>query len=139
MSSLPPTYFQKVIANAIYSWWLFYLDRIHTYAHRAHTHDVHALTVCGEVLLSGGVDSKLCAYSVQNFARVRPRWIPSLPANRSNFYLHPTLFLHSDSGVLFIRLVQHTESYGVIAIQQRHSVEVWTMNDNVYTGALMNQ
>ena len=75
------------------------MDRIHTYAHRAHTHDVHALTVCGEVLLSGGVDSKLCAYSVQNFARVRPRWIPSLPANRSNFYLHPTLFLHSDSGV----------------------------------------
>ena len=59
------------------------LNRIHTYAHRAHTHDVHALAVCGDVLLSGGVDSKLCAYSVQNFARVRPRWIPSLPANRS--------------------------------------------------------
>ena len=45
---------------------------VHTYAHRAHTHDIHALAVRDSTLLSGGVDTKLCTYStLRDFAQVR--------------------------------------------------------------------
>ena len=33
------------------------------------------------VLLSGGVDTRLCTYSVDNFVRTRPTWIPPIPTN----------------------------------------------------------
>jgi len=79
---------------------------VHTYAHRAHTHDIHALAVRDSTLLSGGVDTKLCTYSTRDFAQVRPRWIPLLPANR---------------------LVQHSEDYSLLVLQQRHSLELWAM------------
>lgn len=86
---------------------------VHTYAHRAHSHDVHALAVQGSFLLSGGVDSKLCTYSVSDFAAVRPRWIPLLPANR---------------------LVQHDGQYRTLALQQRHAVELWRLTDGQEAG-----
>jgi hypothetical protein len=66
-------------------------------AHRPHTHDVKAVTMCrelvmstdasgqeqvsvAEILCTGGVDTKLCTYSVANFQRQRPRIIYPWPS-----------------------------------------------------------
>lgn len=70
---------------------------VYTTAHRPHTHDVHALAVCPstittyadgkrsvssqESLLSGGVDSKLCIYSIGDFMKSRPTWVLPTPAS----------------------------------------------------------
>ncbi len=79
---------------------------VYTTSHRPHSHDVYALTLCrharsfkhvtksedeedgeasetlrgGAVLLSGGIDCKLCVYSISNFAAVRPLWVLPVPA-----------------------------------------------------------
>jgi U3 small nucleolar RNA-associated protein 4 len=51
---------------------------VFTHAHRPHTHDVHALVTLkaprseGEILVSGGIDAKLCLYGVKKFALSRP-------------------------------------------------------------------
>ena len=38
------------------------------------------LDIDGYVLLSGGMDTKLCCYSVSDFVRIRPTWILPMPA-----------------------------------------------------------
>jgi U3 small nucleolar RNA-associated protein 4 len=69
---------------------------VYTTAHRPHTHDVHSLAVCPssvstfkdgqrtvsaqETLLSGGIDSKLCIYSIGDFMKSRPSWVLPTPA-----------------------------------------------------------
>lgn len=63
-----------------------------THARRPHTHDVKALTLCRlrdrkaslnpdteqhEILCSGGIDTKICTYLVNEFKRLRPKsWYP---------------------------------------------------------------
>lgn len=70
-----------------------------SHAQRPHTHDVHSLTIyrqrrtsqtledekhldMEEILCTGGVDTKLCSYMVNDFQRKRPRvlhpWSPNL-------------------------------------------------------------
>ena len=65
---------------------------VYSTSHRPHSHDIFALAVCpgapapdpssssapsssssAAVLVSGGMDTKLCAYSIDEFARTRPR------------------------------------------------------------------
>lgn len=57
---------------------------IYTNSHRPHTHDVRSLVIVTQsgksVLVSGGVDSKLCMYSVDDFTGTRPTWILPIPA-----------------------------------------------------------
>eukprot|EP00638_Chattonella_subsalsa_P015879 CAMPEP_0117825856 /NCGR_PEP_ID=MMETSP0949-20121206/5727_1 /TAXON_ID=44440 /ORGANISM="Chattonella subsalsa, Strain CCMP2191" /LENGTH=721 /DNA_ID=CAMNT_0005665911 /DNA_START=34 /DNA_END=2196 /DNA_ORIENTATION=+ len=52
-------------------------------SHRPHTHDVKALALCAKgnkpVLVSGGIDTKLCVYSVGGFGQTRPKRIWPFP------------------------------------------------------------
>ena len=64
-----------------------------THAQRPHTHDVKAMAMChrrdysgcfgegnpNEILCSGGVDTKLCTYAIQEFGKSRPRSIYPWP------------------------------------------------------------
>ena len=49
-----------------------------THAQRPHTHDVKAMVLLGnDTLVTGGVDTKICTYLVQEFAKKRPQvWYP---------------------------------------------------------------
>lgn len=93
----------------------------YSYSHRPHTHDVFSLAVCyspvvtsdvlssqlastvtnvdnkNYFLLSGGLDTKVCSYSVHDFSKSRPVWIPSVPANS----------LVATNSDLSVALVQH--------------------------------
>lgn len=51
----------------------------YAYAHRSHSHDVRALVVHGDFLLSGGVDTQLVWYPLASFAQTRPKKISPLP------------------------------------------------------------
>ena len=93
---------------------------VYSTSHRPHSHDVCALAVChcstdgfasdsfpsssssssssssNAVLISGGMDTKLCSYSIDEFARTRPRYIPSciyimyiLPCIYHDVFFHP--------------------------------------------------
>lgn len=58
---------------------------VYSTAQRAHSHDVMTLAICtatgGEpVLLSGGMDCKLCLYPILRFGQTRPSWRLPLPA-----------------------------------------------------------
>jgi len=83
---------------------------VYTSSHNPHTHDVHALSICQvkgkgrECLVSGGVDSKLCVYSVQDFVKVRPSWILPVPVNG---------------------LLQHSSAYNLISIRHSGHVDIW--------------
>jgi U3 small nucleolar RNA-associated protein 4 len=72
---------------------------VYTSSHRPHSHDVRSLAVATQigpnaqpksVLISGGVDSKLCMYSVDDFTSSRPSWILPIPAR----YPSPFLYLY---------------------------------------------
>jgi U3 small nucleolar RNA-associated protein 4 len=65
---------------------------IMTHALRPHTHDVKAVVLVpnskrdgtvSEVLCTGGLDTKLCTYSVEDFARRRPRTLYPWPGLKS--------------------------------------------------------
>ena len=83
---------------------------VYTSSHNPHTHDVHALSICQvkgkerECLVSGGIDSKLCVYSVQDFVKVRPSWILPVPVNG---------------------LLQHSSSYNMISIRHSSHIDIW--------------
>jgi len=59
------------------------------------------------MLLSGGVDAKLCTYSSRHFARSRPTWIPPVPANT---------------------LVSHSACLGTLALRSRESLDLWAVD-----------
>jgi U3 small nucleolar RNA-associated protein 4 len=105
---------------------------VYTASHRPHSHDVFALAVCknahifgkqkskgasGEaaaehrersrpLLLSGGQDCKLCAYSIDDFIATRPAWILPIPANG---------------------LVSKSSDYKSVAVKHRNHVDVWAV------------
>lgn len=56
------------------------------------------------VLLSGGVDTRLCTYSVDSFVRTRPTWIPPIPTNS---------------------LISTSARSDVIALRNREYVDLW--------------
>lgn len=59
------------------------------------------------VLLSGGVDTRLCTYSVDHFVRSRPTWIPPIPTNS---------------------LIQSSAQHEVITLRNREYVDIWGVN-----------
>ena len=103
---------------------------VYTTSHRPHSHDVYALTVCRQsrsfkqkegmpeeegdlslvpksaALLSGGVDCKLCVYSIADFAAVRPLWVLPIPSQ----------------GV-----VSASSVYDIVTLKHRRRLDVWTL------------
>lgn len=86
---------------------------VYSHSHRPHSHDVYSLAICreGELeqLLSGGIDGKLCIYSVQNFAKTRPTWVLPIPS----------------SG-----LVQSTADGQLLALKHQRCIDLWHVSIN---------
>lgn len=83
---------------------------VYTSAHRPHSHDVYSLAVTTSnppCLLSGGLDTKLCSYSLLEFARQRPVWILPIPA---------------------FGLFDHCNNYSVCALRHRSSIDIWGLS-----------
>jgi WD40 repeat protein len=59
----------------------------------------------GDCLVSGGLDAKLCVYAVQDFARLRPLYLPFLPQGQD--------------------AVQHDAQYKVVALKQDRHIDLW--------------
>lgn len=101
---------------------------VYTASHRPHTHDVFALAMCrraprdasaeggsssgagareeGALLLSGGLDCKLCAYSTTDFSKTRSSWILPTPCRG---------------------LVHASRGYGLVSMQHQARVDVWAL------------
>lgn len=62
----------------------------------------------GDCLVSGGLDAKLCVYAVQDFARLRPLYLPFLPQGQD--------------------AVQHDADYRLVALKQGRHLDVWLTN-----------
>lgn len=99
---------------------------VYTTSHRSHSHDVFSLAVCqqigqetvpfprnsncplsarhGPILLSGGLDTKLCVYSVVEFSKYRPSSILPIPAK----------------GVL-----SSSADASIMAFQHYHHIDIW--------------
>ena len=103
---------------------------VYTTSHRIHSHDVYSLAICqhrpgqetstawasvncplsarhGPLLLSGGVDTKLCLYSVKDFSKYRPIHILPIPSKR--------ILSTSADGTM-------------MALQHSHHIDIWRMN-----------
>ena len=103
---------------------------VYSSSHRLHSHDVYSLAIChprpgkesstpwpmtscplsvqhGPLLLSGGVDTKLCLYSVKEFAKYRPFNLFPTPAKR--------ILLSSTDGTM-------------MALQQAHRLDIWRIH-----------
>ena len=85
---------------------------VYTTAHRPHSHDVHSLCILPSptsepLLISGGLDCKLCTYSITDFAATRPRWELPTPA----------------SG-----LVSSSEDFSTVAIRHQNSLDIWSVD-----------
>lgn len=94
---------------------------VYSSAHRPHSHDVYSLAMCtqicpttGEitpVLLSGGVDTKLCLYGVATFGTARPVWIIPIPA---------------------VGLASRSESndgQSFVVMQHKSNLDIWCVTD----------
>lgn len=89
---------------------------VYSTSHRPHSHDVFALATCNYIspfsngfkplLLSGGMDTKLCSYSIEEFARTRPSWI--LPVAATG-------------------LVQSSSDYTTVAVRHRNRLDIWNV------------
>jgi U3 small nucleolar RNA-associated protein 4 len=91
---------------------------IYSSAHRSHSHDVYALAIksrktasdgvsSSDLLLSGGLDGKICQYSVNQFAVTRPSWI--LPVSGR-------------------KIVSSSTDGSLVAVCQRRQVDIWAVN-----------
>ncbi len=108
---------------------------VYTTSHRPHSHDVYALTVCrhtrsfkqnqlrgddreeregetsrpkrGAALLSGGIDCKLCVYSISDFAAVRPLWVLPVPAKG---------------------ITSASASYDLVALKHSRRLDLWALD-----------
>jgi WD40 repeat protein len=88
---------------------------VYTSALRPHSHDVYSLAICkqqtgagifSEVLLSGGVDTKLCIYDTVEFMKTRPRWVLPIPAKG---------------------LLSASADHQWMAIRNSNSVDIWRL------------
>lgn len=88
---------------------------IYTSSHRPHSHDVRALVIAQQargssdsksILLSGGIDSKLCLYSVDDFTGCRPTWILPIPARG---------------------ITSATSDSKLLAIKHRTQIDIWNL------------
>jgi WD40 repeat protein len=95
---------------------------VYSTSHNPHSHDVFALEVCnstpssssgvgGAVLISGGMDTKLCSYSVDEFARTRP------------FCILP---------VLAKGLIQSSTEYDTVAVRHQTRIDIWSVSPSPF-------
>ena len=88
---------------------------VYAHSHRPHTHDVYAMAIISKpkkqsipgknwTLLSGGLDAKISMYAADDFDRIRPVWMPIIPANE---------------------LISHSNTYHRIALRHRQHVDLW--------------
>ncbi len=103
-------------------------------SNRAHSHDVTALAIVAKppqgggggralpLLVSGGKDTKVCTYSVGNFAHHRPRYVAPYPyspiATLAMYHPSRLLLLQHDTKLHLWRLGQDQEETGRLL---RHS------------------
>lgn len=88
---------------------------VYSTAHRPHSHDVYSLSVANTnfnnnqttTLLSGGLDGKLCLYSVENFSTNRPSWILPIPSRE---------------------IATSSRDASIIAIKHRTYIDLWSFN-----------
>lgn len=102
---------------------------VYSTSHNPHSHDVFALEVCnfpsssskssastgieaGAVLISGGMDTKMCSYSIEEFARTRPFCI--LPVSAKG-------------------LMQSTTEYDTIAVKHQNRVDLWDISPSPFS------
>jgi WD40 repeat protein len=120
---MQPTDPAEVVDESLSQQWVY------MHSHRTHTHDVFALAIVsrkhsksvtsssgacsgsslvfpGKVhtLLSGGLDARLSLYAVEDFDRVRPQWLPIIPANE---------------------LIAHNSAYSLITLRHKQHVDIW--------------
>lgn len=62
------------------------------------------VTEIRQMLVSGGIDAKVCFYSATQFLRTKPVWILPIPVNK---------------------VVQHAADYELILLQHRTHIDVW--------------
>ena len=92
---------------------------VYTSAHRPHSHDVFTLALCKVCLtsatslnefeyrlLSGGLDAKLCSYSVVDFDKFRPSWVLPVPT---------------------VGLIQANSSCTTMLMRHRNSLDLWNL------------
>ena len=100
---------------------------VYSTSHNPHSHDVFALEVCnvpssssskgsegtgtGAVLISGGMDTKMCSYSIEEFARTRPFCI--LPVSAKG-------------------LMQSTTEYDTIAVKHQNRIDLWGISPSPF-------
>ena len=95
---------------------------VYSTSHNPHSHDVLALEICntgppnaqgtgGMVLISGGIDTKMCLYSIDEFARTRPFCI--LPISAKG-------------------LIQSSADYETVAVRHQDRIEIWNMSPSPF-------
>ena len=95
---------------------------VYSTSHNPHSHDVLALEICntgpptaqgtgGMVLISGGVDTKMCLYSIDEFARTRPFCI--LPISAKG-------------------LIQSSADYETVAVRHQDRIEIWNLSPSPF-------
>lgn len=102
---------------------------VYSTSHNPHSHDVFALEVCnstpssssgvgGAVLISGGMDTKMCSYSVDEFARTRP------------FCILP---------VLAKGLIQSSADYGTVAVRHQNRIDIWNVKPSPFESVCLKR
>eukprot|EP01041_Mallomonas_annulata_P004727 gene4727-9388_t len=110
---------------------------VHTTAQRPHSHDVYTLAIISNNynykqkdgktstttsstsndnqgrLLSGGLDCKLCVYSLEGFGQLRPSWILPIPAR----------------GLVHTILNDHCSGWSLV--RHRRRIDLWKLNGNI--------
>lgn len=95
---------------------------VYSTSHNPHSHDVLALEICntgpataqspgGKVLISGGVDTKMCLYSIDEFARTRPFCV--LPISAKG-------------------LIQSSADYETVAVRHQDRIEIWNLSPSPF-------
>ncbi len=96
---------------------------VYTHSQRTHTHDVFALAIVAKpstgiassypgknhTLLSGGLDTRISMYSVEDFDRIRPIWMPIIPANE----LISAACIGNNSGRVVLRHRSHVDIWHI--------------------------
>jgi WD40 repeat protein len=86
-----------------------------TNAQRPHTHDVKALVICKDsnaqdVLVTGGVDTKMCTYLVQEFSKKRPRNLYPWPS------FSPVTSVAKEARILVMQRNHQVDLYGLTSL-----------------------
>ena len=114
-----------------------------THAQRPHTHDVKAMALChrrdhsgcfgegtpSEILCSGGVDTKLCTYAIQEFGKSRPRSIYPWPC------VSP-ISLANEARVLAMRREDRVDLYKLAPLTTVTSTPVLVKEDETLIGTI---